>query len=509
MKFKKYILLLTVISLICSSLPVSAAYDVSDRARIGIKYGSSAVSSSSFSSTTEGFILSSLGNTDITIGTVNSSKLKASSYNNNGANSYFVVEQSSFESFESAAEYCKNRNNKVVPYYRNNVIYAVMDELYTEDEANSALAEAQGYNSTAYIISPNANRLKLYDASGNGILVFSQDDGEILGVSATNEGLIDFGNQETYRDIIEFKRVGNALNIISNVTMQHYLYSVVPAEIGASAPLEAQKAQAVCARTYFEQNISRHKSDGFNLCGTTHCQMYIGTKWERAQSNQAVDETDNQIATYNGKPISAVYFAHSGGATANVEDVWGNPYPYLKSVEDKYCTDYTWETAIDYSKITTSMNSKGYNLGDVYDIRIIETAENGLVTKLRITGTNGSKDFSRESARTILGLKSQNFTIPTGGINHTAKTKSGTQTVTVKKILTSSGTVEAGDSVTVKNGSNKITSLTSTPGNVIYGKGHGHHVGFSQHGAMEYAKCGWDYITILKHYYQGIEIEGE
>ena len=36
--------------------------------------------------------------------------------------------------------------------------------------------------------------------------------------------------------------------------------------------------------------------------------------------------------------------------------------------------------------------------------------------------------------------------------------------------------------------------------------GHGHGVGLSQYGARAYAAMGWDYQTILAHYYPGTEL---
>lgn len=501
---KKSFFVFLIISLVfVLSVSAGASYDVSDRARIGIKYGSSAVSSPSVSSTTGSFDFSFINKDIVLFATYSTKNITVSAYS-----SYLVLEQSYFESFDTAQSYSAQREN-MVPFIKDGVIYAVYYGLTTQDEANLSLENAKLYNETAYIISPDTNLIKVADKSGKTIFIFSQSENEKLGISATNEGLMDFGNQDTYRDIIEFIRVGNVFNLISNVTMQHYLYSVIPAEIGASAPLEAQKAQAVCARTYYEENIGRHKNDGFSLCGTTHCQMYIGTKWEREQSNRAVDETENMILTYNGKPISAVYFAHSGGVTANVEDVWGTPYPYLKSSEDKYCTDYTWEVTIDYDSLTEKMKNNGYDIGEVTDVKVTKTSDYGLVTELTISGTKGEKKFLREKARTILSLKSQNFTIPSENITKFAKTKKGTETVSVTKILTKDGVKEIKDSVSVINGNKQVSTLTKKAGNVIYGKGYGHHVGFSQHGAMEYAKEGWDYKKILKHYYQGVEIEGE
>ena len=45
-------------------------------------------------------------------------------------------------------------------------------------------------------------------------------------------------------------------------------------------------------------------------------------------------------------------------------------------------------------------------------------------------------------------------------------------------------------------------------GKVIFeGYGRGHGVGMSQYGANAYAKSGWDYEKILKHYYSGTTLK--
>lgn len=73
--------------------------------------------------------------------------------------------------------------------------------------------------------------------------------------------------------------------------LEEYLRGVVPAEMPASWPLEALKAQAVAARTYALAAIQRprHAEQGADLCDTAQCQAHSGTHY--ARSNQAVAET--------------------------------------------------------------------------------------------------------------------------------------------------------------------------------------------------------------------------
>ena len=49
---------------------------------------------------------------------------------------------------------------------------------------------------------------------------------------------------------MEIADTNQGLVLINELPLEEYLYSVVPSEMPASYPMEALKAQAVCARTY-------------------------------------------------------------------------------------------------------------------------------------------------------------------------------------------------------------------------------------------------------------------
>ena len=53
-----------------------------------------------------------------------------------------------------------------------------------------------------------------------------------------------------YRGALEFYKTEDGMVIINELPLEEYLYAVVPSEMPASYPMEALKAQAVCARTY-------------------------------------------------------------------------------------------------------------------------------------------------------------------------------------------------------------------------------------------------------------------
>jgi stage II sporulation protein D len=100
--------------------------------------------------------------------------------------------------------------------------------------------------------------------------------------------------------------------------------------------------QAIVARTYALSNLDRHQAEGFDLCDSTHCQVYRGG---RPSDREAADtatlaagRTRGQVLTFEGRIIQALFHADCGGHTAAADVVWnGPPVPYLRAVPDWFC----------------------------------------------------------------------------------------------------------------------------------------------------------------------------
>lgn len=137
-----------------------------------------------------------------------------------------------------------------------------------------------------------------------------------------------------YRGAIEVvpNRHGT-LSVINTVDLETYLRGVVPREMGAWAypSLEALKAQAVAARTYAVANLGKRAEEGYDLVDTVSDQVYGGADGEQSLTDTAVQQTAGLVATYNGKPIQALFMADCGGSTVDVSWVFGGDAPYLKA----------------------------------------------------------------------------------------------------------------------------------------------------------------------------------
>ena len=132
---------------------------------------------------------------------------------------------------------------------------------------------------------------------------------------------------------------------VQKMDMGTYLLGVLRAEMPASFAPEALKAQAVAARTFACRQTAGGKHENADVCAQSACCQACLTvedlrarygdgfeaAWDKALA--AVRETQNEVLTYEGALIDAVYFSCSGGSTEDAAAVWGTDVPYLRAVE--------------------------------------------------------------------------------------------------------------------------------------------------------------------------------
>ena len=96
--------------------------------------------------------------------------------------------------------------------------------------------------------------------------------------------------------------------------------------LGANAAQRVAQVQAVLARTYALANRTRHAHEGFDLCSTTHCQVYrppdaLSARGE-SLARSASRVTAGLVITYDGLPINALFHADCGGSTSDATVAW-------------------------------------------------------------------------------------------------------------------------------------------------------------------------------------------
>ena len=135
-----------------------------------------------------------------------------------------------------------------------------------------------------------------------------------------------------YRGVVEvYPNAQGRLTVVSEVDLETYLRGVVPKEMGAweFPALEALKAQAVAARTYAFANLGKRAKEGFDLLDTVADQVYGGRDGEQNLTDRAVKETEGLVASFQGRPIQALFMANCGGHTVENTFVFGGDQGYL------------------------------------------------------------------------------------------------------------------------------------------------------------------------------------
>ncbi len=300
----------------------------------------------------------------------------------------------------------------------------------------------------------------------NGMVALDRWQAGEIKIQPTGEGYVYIGDR-WYRGSIRIVSTGKALTAVNHVDLDNYLYSVLGAEMDASWPQEALKAQAVAARSYalYEQI---NNFNGISDVGDTQgWQVYKGVETESPGTYAAVNATKGLFMAYNNQVILAAFHSCSGGRTENVEDVWVDPLPYLRGVQDydEGAPGCRWSQTLSREDLSRKIPGVGNVIAFVPEKTIEKT---GRIIKMKVIGDAGTKVFDGEELRQKLGLSSNLF-----------------------KVIPQGGT------------SDKALEKTPPSAFMFQGAGFGHGLGLSQWGAYNLARQGWNYQAILTHYYQG------
>ena len=123
-----------------------------------------------------------------------------------------------------------------------------------------------------------------------------------------------------YPGDLTLKISGGQLQPILTLSVEDYLLGVVPYEMSDTFPMEALKAQAVCARTYAISHLS--SSSAWDLVDTTNDQVFRGVDATMVNSAKAIADTAGVICTWKGKPAVCYFAASNGGQTARLSHAW-------------------------------------------------------------------------------------------------------------------------------------------------------------------------------------------
>jgi stage II sporulation protein D len=233
------------------------------------------------------------------------------------------------------------------------------------------------------------------------------------------------------------------------------------------------RVQAIIARTYAAFHARRHAKEGFDLCDTTHCQVYqpgrVKTSRFSAAARQAVADTRGQVLAYGTRPAEALFHADCGGHTVAAEVIWGGRVPYLVGTPDAVPADThrQWQFRITRDHLRAALNANPMTaVGDVLrSMRIVSRDPSGRAATVEVVG-DAPRVLRGEQLRAVVNQQQGPLAVR----------------------------------------STKFALTLEADGYRFDGAGWGHGVGLCQVGAMARIRRGDSVAAVLAAYYPGARL---
>ena len=363
----------------------------------------------------------------------------------------------------------------------------------------------------------------------------------------------------SYRGSLELERQEGGIVVINEVLLEEYLYAVVPSEMPSTYPLEALKAQAVCARTYAYRKMLHAglPAYGAHVDDSSGFQVYNNVA-ENAETTKAVKETAGELLYYREEPAEAYYYSTSCGYGTDTA-IWQNSvpedYPYLqaRAVNVAGVTDAQGDTIDEEINEADIRSAQDMRSEEAFDAFIRSTRESDFEKEeawyrwsYRVEALDSALLYGnvRKRYETVPGTvyvrqedgswQNQEPVDPgrireiyiaarnTGGVAQELVIEGEYATLMLETEHNIRYVLSDGSSKVIRQDGSEFQPGTLLPsafltvetvkedgfvtGYTLYGGGFGHGVGLSQNGARSMARDGCDSDNILAYFYEGSEI---
>ena len=299
--------------------------------------------------------------------------------------------------------------------------------------------------------------------------------------------------EPSYRGMLELYKTAEGIAVVNEVSIEEYLYAVVPSEMPPSYEIEALKTQAVCARSYAHCQMQEYSYPEYkaHVDDSTTFQVYGNCK-EAERATKAVKETKGELLYYGKEVVRTYYYSTSCGHSTSVE-AWGTKMTkknrYLKGADicdekgadyEKDLSWYRWSATIPKQKLSDLIElNTGTEIGTLTDLKVTKKGKGGVALSIKATGTERSITVETENKiRRALG-----------GSGYEIEKQDGTKISSTTLLPSAFITItKAGETYVIKGG------------------GFGHGIGMSQNGANEMAKDKKTYREILNLFYPGTKV---
>ena len=188
---------------------------------------------------------------------------------------------------------------------------------------------------------------------------------------------------------------------VTTLPIEPYVARVLAGEAAPDTHPAALEALAIAVRTYALANLGRHRSDGFDVCDQTHCQVL---RTATPATERAAQATAGKVLLDRGAPASIYYSASCGGRTEIPSAVWpgADDPPFLPSRDDDACGGFpAWTSEIATADLRRALEAAGFR-GGLRDVRIASRNGSGRVARLALDGLT-PREISGQDLRAAVG----------------------------------------------------------------------------------------------------------
>lgn len=262
--------------------------------------------------------------------------------------------------------------------------------------------------------------------------------------------------------------------LILELPIEEYLKGVLPKEMVPAWPMEALKAQAIAARTYALFHIRHAGPDKpYHVDNSTRYQVFGGLGKRHERTNQAVEQTQGQIALHGERLFPAFFHSSTGGITERASAVWQGPKQGFSQVKKvpygRSAPHYKWRYRVSSIKLMRQLKQK-YQLERLKSFFVVERTESGRVARVRLQGMSHGKVVSQQ-------ISGNDFRLAVGAGR-------------LKSTLFHIHSEKQGDKLFV----------------VFVGRGYGHGVGMGQWEAHDMAQEGKSAAEIVRYFYKDVTL---
>ena len=294
--------------------------------------------------------------------------------------------------------------------------------------------------------------------------------------------LIRAANPPQYPGRLFLYREEDGILLVNELPLEQYLPAVVASEMPSDYPMQAQMAQAICARTYaYHCMLSARKTDAvYDLDDSTSYQVYHNYPPDAA-STGAVEATEGELLACNEVLYYSTSCGINGRENLSKEQTFRNFLAQEPEPDLEYGSPWVrWSVRITKKELLLQAQEIGSFSGNTLDaVTVQRRATDGQVQELCLSGDGRELLIHGEyEIRRVLAPGADGVVLHDG------------RRMALPGMLPSAWFwVEAsGDAF------------------VFHGGGYGHGKGMSQCGAAAMAAAGADYREILKYYYGESEL---